>query len=226
MPTGARSFPGCGAAADHPRAVGVRRDSCAQLATTQPLPRVPIAAPRSKLVTPSGTISVSALSYRKKSDLVIIYLLGPSGVGKSNAASLLRLEKSGLHVVDLDDEFRGREFNWNAIGPRLSRLHGSSSNESHIVVDVGAGTQTLPGLYAFFQQAQALVVVVTAQPEEVILRQPEPNRGLAEFVHTEYTTRTRLYRLAALTVDVSGLAKEDAAQTVTDGIKKLLANPR
>lgn len=153
---------------------------------------------------------------------MIVYLLGPSGVGKSNAVGLLRSQKPEFYVVDIDDEFRGQEFNWAAIEPRMSQLHKLPGNERHVVVDVGAGTQTLPGLYRFLQQAQVLVVVVTARPEEVILRQPIPNRALAEFRSTEYTARTPLFGLATLTIDVTGLTKKDAARTVVDQINKLL----
>jgi shikimate kinase len=154
---------------------------------------------------------------------VIIYLLGPSGVGKSNAANLLQLQKTEFSMVDIDEEFRGREFDWNAIRPRLSQLHEQSVNDSRIVVDVGAGTQTLHDLYKFLQKSQALVVVVTAPPEEVILRQPICNRELAEFVRTEYTTRAALFGLAKLTIDVGGLAGKEAAQKVVDQIHEFLA---
>jgi hypothetical protein len=87
-------------------------------------------------------------------------------------------------VIDIDDEFRRREFDWNVIGPRLSKLHGLPVSESHIVVEVGVGAQTVAE-YTFLQQAQALVVVVTAPPEEVILRHLIRNRGPAEFLRTE-----------------------------------------
>jgi hypothetical protein len=133
------------------------------------------------------------------------------------------LHKAQFYAVDIDDEFRRREFDWNVIGPRLSQLHGLPVSEAHIVVDVGAGTQTLPELYTFLQQAKALVVVVTAPPEEVILRQPIWNRDPAEFLRTEYTARTTLFGLATLTIDVAGLASEDAAQKVVDQINRLLA---
>ncbi len=132
---------------------------------------------------------------------MIIYLLGPSGVGKSNAVQLLRSDQPQLDIVDLDADFPGRQFDWHAIEPRLAQLHQQPVDGRHVVVDVGAGTQTLSEFSAFLRGAGALVIVVTAPPEQVVLRQPIPNRRVDEFITTEYATRQQLYGLAAVTVD-------------------------
>jgi hypothetical protein len=155
---------------------------------------------------------------------VIIYLLGPSGVGKSNAVQLLRSDQPQLDIVDLDADFPGRQFDWHAIEPRLAQLHQQPVDGRHVVVDVGAGTQTLSEFSAFLRGAGALVIVVTAPPEQVVLRQPIPNRRVDEFITTEYATRQQLYGLAAVTVDVTGLGKEAAAQLVVDRVAAVLGS--
>lgn len=154
---------------------------------------------------------------------MIAYLLGPSGVGKSTAVQLLRTESKDLDLLDIDAEFIDNEFNWGLIGPRLYRLHRQPTLGRHVVVDIGAGTQTRPQLCAFLREEQALVVLVTASPKEVVLRQPIADRDLAEFVRTEYEERTELYSLATATVDVTGLGKWDAAQRVIDLVKIVMA---
>lgn len=155
---------------------------------------------------------------------MIIYLVGPSGVGKSNAVQLLRSNQPQLDVLDLDAEFPARQFDWHVIEPRLTQLHQQSVDGRHVVVDVGAGTQTLSDLSAFLRSVRALVIVVTAPPEQVVLRQPIPQRRLDEFITTEYAARRQLYGLAAVTVDVTGLGREAAAQRVVDRLAALLSS--
>jgi hypothetical protein len=155
---------------------------------------------------------------------MIIYLLGPSGVGKSNAAQLLRSDQPELDVVDLDAEFTGHEFDWDVIEPRVAQLHQQPVDGQPVVVDVGAGTQTLSSFSAFLQGNRARVIVVTASPDQVVLRQPIPERDLREFIATEYVARQQLYCLAVVTVDVTGLGKEAAARLVVEGVNAVLGS--
>lgn len=126
-------------------------------------------------------------------------------------------------MIDIDAEFRGNVFDWNQIEPRLYRLQEQPPLRP-VVVDVGAGTQTLPQLYAFLRDKRALVVVATAAPEEVILRQPIADRPFADFVRTEYEERNELYSLATVTVDVTGLEKDAAARKIADLVRVVLAD--
>jgi hypothetical protein len=154
---------------------------------------------------------------------VIVYLVGPSGVGKSNAVFRLRTEHPELAVLDLDEDFNGRESDWGAIGPRLSSLHEQGASSSHVVVDVGAGTQTRPELTEFLRHLGARVLLVTAPPEQVILRQPlGGGRDPVEFEMTEYTTRRELFSLASVAVDVTGLTQDEAAGRVAVAVISLL----
>jgi shikimate kinase len=153
---------------------------------------------------------------------MIVYLLGHSGVGKSNAVRLLSERQSDPEIIDLDDEFRGREFNWEAIEPRLRALHDEERSEGHVVVDVGAGTQTLDQLRGFLQARGATVVIITAPPDEVIKRQPVANRSIEEFIRTEYVQRAGLFALATLTIDVAGMDASEAARAVTDQVLLIL----
>lgn len=124
--------------------------------------------------------------------------------------------------VSLDAECAGHEFEWGVVGPVLRRIHAETRPEDHVVVDVGAATQTLPELASLFVERGVDVVLVTAPPEEVILRQPIRGRDMAEFVSTEYTSREQLYSLARRIVDVAGLDKQDSGERALAAIIELL----
>jgi hypothetical protein len=155
---------------------------------------------------------------------MIIYLVGHSGVGKSNAISELRSSHPEVAVTDLDAECADHEFDWGVVGLLLSQLHATTDDATDLVVNVGAGTQTIPEFPRFLQESSAAVVLVTAPPDEVILRQPVPGRHLHEFIDTEYTKRQELFSLAVLRVDVAGLTKEESARRVVDGLQETFAD--
>jgi hypothetical protein len=161
------------------------------------------------------------MTAERKLTLMIIYLIGPSGVGKSNAVCLLRSQAPEVDVVDIDAEFPGQQFDWDAIRPFLTQLHRLPADKHHTVVDVGAGTQTLSEFYDFLREEQPPIVVVFAPHTEVIHRQPVHNRCLEEFLETEYTKRASLYGLATVTVDVAGLSTDESARKIVDSINAL-----
>jgi len=91
-----------------------------------------------------------------------------------------------------------------------------------VLVDVGAGTQTLDPLRSFLNRHECRIAVVTAPADEVIRRQPLLNRKLEEFIATEYTGRRELFSLATVTIDVRGLDADQAAQSIVQQLTQLL----
>lgn len=156
---------------------------------------------------------------------MILYLVGPSGVGKSSACRLLRSSRPDITVIDVDEEFNRCSFDdWSVVGPWLSSLHNDRPVAAQLVVDIGAGYQHFLGqrLVRFLHEVQAFVVLITAPPEGVIARQPVKGRAMAEFVHTEYTSRRDLYACADSAIDVRGLGQEDAERKVVNALLGIL----
>ncbi len=164
-------------------------------------------------------------SFTKGSSL-IVYLVGPSGVGKSTAAEVLDRSEEDVQILDIDRDLSHTWSNWSILGARLASLHGEES-DVHTVVDIGAGPQHfVPELPAFLSESRATVLLIWAPPEEVIFRNPVPKRSPAEYLATEYESRTALYQLATSTVDVTGLAKDEAARKVVAELRALLGLTR
>jgi hypothetical protein len=154
---------------------------------------------------------------------VIVYLLGHSGVGKSNAIGLLGASRLDISVIDIDEELQRRFVDdWTIVGARLASIQ-SDARLGHAVVDLGAGYQhnLQHQLIRVFREVDAFVVVVTAPPEEVIRRQPVQNRSMDEFIQTEYTSRKDLFSCARCTIDVGGLNEDESARRVADELLRI-----
>lgn len=144
---------------------------------------------------------------------MIVYLIGPSGVGKSSATRWLARVMPTLRVCDLDQSCEGRTGDWSAVSAVLRAAEQDAGME-HVVVDVGAGTQhDVPGaLGDFLSESRGHVVLIWATAEEVFVRQPlGPDRPYRQFVEMEYEGRARLYAMADRTADVSGIIEAAAA---------------
>jgi len=153
---------------------------------------------------------------------VIVYVIGPSGVGKSTAVQLLVSQHPDVELFDIDEA--GVWGDWTQLEPQLSEVHAKDSADVKIVVDVGAGAQHFcPELGSFPLGEEATVLLVFAPPEQVHPRNPSgPSRDFNEFVKTEYTSRQALYEVAEPRVDVSDLTEDAAAQKVVTQLSDLL----
>ncbi len=142
-----------------------------------------------------------------------IYLIGPSGVGKTSCASKASVSLLTKHI-DTDCECRGFEYNWTVCNLALARLeHSFVQREVLQIIDIGAGTQTLPELRDYLAKRRERVVLLWAPESEVIRRNPlGPSRELDEYRLTEYTSREDLYSIASHRINVSGLAEPEANQ--------------
>lgn len=154
---------------------------------------------------------------------MIIYLIGPSGVGKSSAVALLHDEHPEILVIDIDSEYLFKGISWDVIQNRLITLGERQADDGHVVVDIGASAQVWSALHTFLQETKANGLLVIAPPEEVILRNPlGPDRDFPGFMQMEYVERADLYELASATVDVTGLDRHEAAQLVVERLVALL----
>lgn len=98
---------------------------------------------------------------------LILYLIGPSGVGKSacgqSAAAQLRVE-----ICSLDILCRGRTNDWNFCQGELDRAElGSISSSGFVIIDIGAGTQhdCAQQLLSYLQPRQQRVMLIYAPPK-------------------------------------------------------------
>ena len=148
----------------------------------------------------------------------MIYLIGPSGVGKTHcarcAAAVLQLE----HQV-LDDLCHGRTNDWRHCEQVMKEIEGESEVSGRFtILDIGAGTQfdCTRQLEAYLSPRSQRVILICAPSAEVLGRNPcGPNRPLEEYEQMEYRTRKTLYAVAEHVFDVSGRSKEEASAMFT-----------
>jgi hypothetical protein len=147
-----------------------------------------------------------------------IYLIGPSGVGKTSYAKYARSVMSGVKHFDVDELCKGKQFNWSACCAQLESIRSYLAGEQlKGIIDIGAGTQTRPELREYLAQWREAVILVYATADEVINRNPlGPQRDLAEFRSVEYDNRRDLYSVAEHTVDVSGKSLIEAEKTFVE----------
>jgi len=142
---------------------------------------------------------------------MIVYLIGPSGVGKTSCARRAS-EVLGVQYTALDSLCRRHEFNWQVCSVALARLETQADTRDALhIVDIGTGTQTLPELWDCLLKRRDQVVLIWGPESEVVLRNPcGPGRSLEECRQTEYTSRQDLYALASHRVDVGGMTEPEA----------------
>jgi shikimate kinase len=159
--------------------------------------------------------------------MTVVYLIGPSRVGKSSAGR--RLAKAGRAThVDLDDELVRADprrpriavtQDWGLVVGVLEEIESRRSGPP-IVVSIGAGTQDMdrqrgePLLEEWLRTRTWRVIAIQGDREELFRRNTvHEDRDVHD--RLEYgPKRLRLYRLAGSTVDISGLDEEDAALKV------------
>jgi len=155
---------------------------------------------------------------------MIIYLIGPSGVGKSSLA-----EKAANHFLccvhkDIDEICKSKEFDWQTCEKTFLEIEKEEEKDPSktYIINIGAGSQTRPELNNFLKSPRRDVVLVWAPPEEALKRNPlGPNRSLEEYKETEYRLRQCLYSLvdSTSTVDISGKNKEEAQKLFISFLK-------
>lgn len=168
---------------------------------------------------------------------MVVLIIGPSGVGKSDYGLHAANEVSECCFLDLD-ELVGKESGLPA-GKLLPQIGNDaffevcrrqvdtllkSWTQGIAIVAVGAGTLQSDKAYDWLLQYLDPTIAVVAPPEEVYLRggTRNQNRNIDEFKRTEYSQyRRRLYEIAKYQCDVGGLPLEDARGRFKTMIRKL-----
>ena len=155
-----------------------------------------------------------------------IYLIGPSGVGKTSCARRAS-EVLGAQHIALDSLCRGNEFNWPVCCLALARLESQTDTRDALrIVDIGAGTQTLPELRDYLLKRRQQVVLIWAPESEVVFRNPcGPSRPLEEYRQTEYTSREDLYALALHRIKVEGMTEPQANEVFISFLSRMFIPP-
>jgi broad-specificity NMP kinase len=168
--------------------------------------------------------------------MIAIYLIGPSGVGKSTACKIL--EERGLaHHYDLDAVLRSlyptqRRITvaqyWPVVKKVLEGIEAKATTNT-VLVDIGAGTQDMgrqgkPQFEQWLKARSDQVIFLDSEPVDVFAQ----NRYYArsqynEFFDAEFgVDRLRLYGIARSTVDTRKRSPEDVAGEVETIIHQLL----
>lgn len=139
-----------------------------------------------------------------------IYLIGPSGVGKTTCATAAA-KSLGANICKLDELCRGRTNDWLFCREVMLRAVANCQQQNDLtIIDIGAGTQhdCRGALLEFLLDRRHRALLIWAQPSEVIMRNPlGPNRSTDEYLRTEYTSREQLYAGPVHKLDVSGLSE-------------------
>jgi shikimate kinase len=152
---------------------------------------------------------------------VVIYLIGPSGVGKSTCASHAEKVLKAEHR-SLDRLWSGRTNDWAYCCRQFLAAEAEEpSAQVTIIVDIGAGTQfdCTRQLEQYLTTRRQRVVLVHVPPE-ALLQRNDSTRSLDEFSRTEYDTRAKLYGLAAHKLEVTGKSQEGAKAYFAEYVRK------
>ena len=144
-----------------------------------------------------------------------LFLIGPSGVGKTTCASAA-VETINAKLYKVDDLCRGRTNDWRFCQEAMLAVEANNLLQDELkIIDIGAGTQhdCNRELSEFLKARRPRVILIWAPAEEVIKRNPNgPDRRPDEYLSTEYASREQLYSVAAHRLDITGLPKADATE--------------
>lgn len=157
---------------------------------------------------------------------MVILIIGPSGVGKSDYGTYAEMTIVGCHFFDLDKLVEAREkvpagqllpkigndAFLNLCCEEVVRLSSSDENDIKIIA-VGAGALQSSHAREWISKHAGPSIAIMASCEEVYVRGGErnENRALGEFTQVEYSDdRKRIYEAARIQFSVSGLSLNDA----------------
>lgn len=145
--------------------------------------------------------------------LETLYLIGPSGVGKTTCADAA-VERINAKHYKLDDLCRRRTNDWHFCQQVMRDAEASNKTQGHLkIIDIGAGTQhdCNRELVEYLNARRDSAMLIWAPDSEVIMRNPlGSNRNQEEYRRTEYTSRDRLYSIPAHRIDISGMSTDEA----------------
>lgn len=168
---------------------------------------------------------------------MIILVIGPSGVGKSDYGAHVSRAIPGCRFVDLDCALSERwgtpasqmlpEIGDDAFLDRcqqeVCRLMASSA-EANTIIAVAAGALQSRRASDWILRHKGPTVAIVSEPGEVYSRGAARNqrRSLEEFAQTEYSVyRKALYNAARFQLCVSGLLVEEARERFVALVRNL-----
>jgi shikimate kinase len=166
---------------------------------------------------------------------MVILVIGPSGVGKSECGKYAEVVIPDCHFFDLDEIVSKRsgtraDLLLGRIGPDafldFCKTEVDAISKSYIqgiaVVAVGAGALQSLRAGAWLSQHPGPTLAVFAPAEEVRRRPRNQHRRIEEFKATEFSQhRQGLYEAAKCKVIVAGLTVEEARVRFSDKIRDL-----
>lgn len=174
--------------------------------------------------------------------MTLIYVIGPSGVGKGTLISPLRDRHSKLCFVDLDkavkdkagynsvrrvlDDYKQDGF-WRLCERVFCELSQESARDAvPRIIDVGAGALEADVGRQYFIQHGAQVICVYA-PAEQVYRRKERDISFPTFQDREYgPKRQKVYKAAARTINNPDSAKINATAELEQAILELIASAK
>jgi len=157
---------------------------------------------------------------------LVIFLIGPSGVGKTPLAKSVSDGSKIIHI-DLDSSVKQSNNNVSAPvflgkhGPRwffeegrkeIELLHSKDTENAVFLVDVGAGFLLADEAFEFFKSQNTILVY--APPEIVYPRNKQKacnlGRQYDEFCKTEYLKKRELHANCRYRIDVADLSESEA----------------
>jgi GTPase SAR1 family protein len=156
-----------------------------------------------------------------------IFVIGPSGVGKTTLCKKLSEIERTVMLVSFDEQVKmlvdahysmpqlrsgeeGREF-WRFCKGIIDNLSRSTGSDITLLFDVDAGAEYIPECQAYLvERAEALICVI-AVPDVIYKREIKraagldmPPRDEQDFLDREFSPQMqRFYQSAAVVVDVS-----------------------
>jgi len=161
---------------------------------------------------------------------IVVYLIGPSSVGKSTSATHLQ-DAGEASWLDLDawmQHAHAPSYEWPPIASLFAELEARKATLP-VIVDIGAGNQDMErrygdtGLRYWLRERSSRVIALDADPSEVCARNPHHGGNLQSFVALEYAPeRLVLYAVAGIKLVVTGMSKEATVSAVTDAFRSLV----
>ena len=161
---------------------------------------------------------------------IVVYLIGPSSVGKSTAAT--HLEDVGEATqLDLDAWIQNSgagSYDWPPIASLFAEAEPMKA-PLPLIVDIGAGSQDMErrsgdsGLRCWLNERASRVILIDADPIEICGRNPHHGGKQESFNALEYAPeRLALYAVAGTKLVITGMSKEAAVTAVTDAFREVV----